>query len=156
MAISGGKSLKTTDVMREVLNSDVLIAAPQAKSHSGAGVSLSMKGMMGLISNRRVMHRLDLHEAIADLASLLTPHLVVIDASRVLSTGGPGGPGKVLTPKTIIASADMVAADAYTVSAFKWYGSSYSPDQVKHIRLAHQRGLGRMDIENIKIAKASV
>jgi uncharacterized protein (DUF362 family) len=156
MAISGGKSLKTTDVMREVLNSDVLIAAPQAKSHSGAGVSLSMKGMMGLISNRRVMHRLDLHEAITDLASLLTPHLVVIDASRVLSTGGPGGPGKVLTPKTIIASADMVAADAYTVSAFKWYGSSYSPDQVKHIRLAHQRGLGRMDIENIKIAKASV
>lgn len=156
MAISGGKSLKTTDVMREVLNADVLIAAPQAKSHSGAGVSLSMKGMMGLISNRRVMHRLDLHEAITDLASLLTPHLVVIDASRVLSTGGPGGPGKVLTPKTIIASADMVAADAYTVSAFEWYGSSYSPDQVKHIRLAHQRGLGRMDIENIKIAKALV
>ncbi len=155
-AISDGKSLRQTDVMKEVLSADVLIAAPQAKSHSGAGVSLSMKGMMGLISNRRIMHRLDLHEAIVDLASLLRPHLVVIDASRVLSTGGPGGPGKVLTPKTIIASADMVAADAYTVSAFEWYGSRYSADQIKHIRLAHQRGLGRMDIDQLKIGKAAV
>ena len=154
--ISGAKSLRQTDVMREVLNADVLIAAPQAKSHSGAGVSLSMKGMMGLISNRRVMHRLDLHESIVDLASLLTPDLVVIDASRVLSSGGPGGPGTVLTPKTIIASVDMVAADAYTVSSFEWYGSRYSADQIKHIRMAHQRGLGRMDIDKLKIGRATV
>ncbi|MFP4667307.1 MAG: DUF362 domain-containing protein [Desulfosalsimonas sp.] len=154
--ISGGKSLKETEVMKEALNADVLIAAPVAKTHSGAGVSLSMKGMMGLIYNRRVMHRLDLHESIADLASLLTPQLTVIDASRVLSSGGPGGPGKVLTPETIIASADMVAADAYTVSAFKWYGDRYEPDQIKHIRLAHQRKIGRMDIDNLNIDKISV
>ncbi|MCF8025796.1 MAG: DUF362 domain-containing protein [Desulfobacteraceae bacterium] len=154
--ISNGKSLKKTEVIKEVLNADVLIAAPVAKSHSGAGVSLSMKGMMGLIYNRRVMHRLDLHESIADLASLLTPQLTVIDASRVLSTAGPGGPGKVLTPETIIASADMVAADAYAVSAFEWYGGRYNPDQIKHIRLAHQRKLGRMDIGNLKIDKTTV
>ncbi len=154
--IPDGQSLKNTDVMKEVLSADVLIAAPVAKTHSGAGVSLSMKGMMGLIYNRRVMHRLDLHESIVDLASILTPQLTVIDASRVLSTGGPGGPGKVLTPDTIIASADMVAADAYTVSAFEWYGGRYAPEQIRHIRLAHQRKLGRMDIENLKTAKTSV
>lgn len=154
--IPGGRSLKKTDAMKEVLNADVLIAAPVAKSHSGAGVSLSMKGMMGLIHNRRVMHRLDLHESIVDLASLLTPQLTIIDASRVLSSGGPGGPGKVLTPETIIASTDMVAADAYTVSAFEWYGGRYNPDQIKHIRLAHKRKIGRMDIENLNIDKVSV
>ncbi|MFW6297156.1 MAG: DUF362 domain-containing protein [Desulfosalsimonas sp.] len=154
--IPGGRSLKKTDAMKEVLNADVLIAAPVAKSHSGAGVSLSMKGMMGLIHNRRVMHRLDLHESIVDLASLLTPQLTIIDASRVLSSGGPGGPGKVLTPNTIIASTDMVAADAYTVSAFEWYGGRYNPDQIKHIRLAHKRKIGRMDIENLNIDKVSV
>ncbi|MFP4572273.1 MAG: DUF362 domain-containing protein [Desulfobacterales bacterium] len=154
--IPGARSLKKTDAMKEVLNADVLIAAPVAKSHSGAGVSLSMKGMMGLIHNRRVMHRLDLHESIVDLASLLTPQLTIIDASRVLSSGGPGGPGKVLTPETIIASTDMVAADAYTVSAFEWYGGRYNPDQIKHIRLAHQRKIGRMDIENLNIDKVSV
>ncbi|MGM0426759.1 MAG: DUF362 domain-containing protein [Thermodesulfobacteriota bacterium] len=154
--IPGGRSLKKTDVMKEVLNADVLIAAPVAKTHSGAGVSLSMKGMMGLIHNRRVMHRLDLHESIVDLASLLTPQLTIIDASRVLSSGGPGGPGKVLTPNTIIASTDMVAADAYTVSAFEWYGDRYNPDQIKHIRMAHKRKIGRMDIENLNIDRTSV
>ena len=156
VTIEGAQTLSKTDVMREVLNADVLIAAPVAKSHAGAGVSLSMKGMMGLIYNRRIMHRLDLHTAIADLASLLTADLTVIDATRVLSTGGPGGPGKVLTPDTIIASRDMVAADAYAISAFEWYGRSYSPDQVKHVRLAHERGLGRMDIENLSVQKRFV
>ncbi len=155
VTIKGAQTLSKTDVMREVLNTDVLIAAPVAKSHAGAGVSLSMKGMMGLIYNRRIMHRLDLHSAIADLASLLTADLTVIDATRVLSSGGPGGPGKVLTPETIIASRDMVAADAYAISAFEWYGEKYSPDQVKHVRLAHERGLGRMDIENLTVKKYS-
>ena len=149
--IPDGKSLIRTDVMTEVLKADVLIAAPVAKSHSGAGVSLSMKGMMGLIRNRMVMHRIDLHTTIVDLASRLKPHLTVIDATRVLSTGGPGGPGKVLTPDMVIASADMVAADAYTVSAFEWYGKKYRPDQVRYIREAHERGLGRMDIDALTV-----
>jgi uncharacterized protein (DUF362 family) len=149
-------ALSETDVMKTVLEADVLIAAPVAKSHSGAGVSLSMKGMMGLIYNRRVMHFLDLNEAIVDLASLLRPHLVVIDATRVLSTGGPGGPGKVLTPNTVIASRDMVAADAYAVSSFEWYGKRYQPRQVAHIRKAHERGLGRMDVENLSIRTVTV
>jgi uncharacterized protein (DUF362 family) len=154
--IENGRTLQKTDVIKSVLEADVLIAVPVAKSHSGAGVSVSMKGMMGLIQNRHEMHRLGLHETIVDLASLLRPHLVVVDATRVLSTGGPGGPGKVLTPGTIIASRDMVAADAYTVQAFEWYGKKYAPAQVKHIRLAHERGLGRMDTENLKVRRTSV
>ncbi len=155
--IPAGVQMKETDVMRDVLEADVLIAAPVAKSHSGAGVSISMKGMMGLIWNRGIMHsRYDLHESIADLASLLKPRLVVVDASRVLSTGGPGGPGKILNMRTVIASADMVAADAQAVSMFEWYGKRFEPRQVKHIRLAHERGLGRMDIENLQIRQAEV
>ncbi len=149
-------SLKKTDVMKDALKADVLIAAPVAKSHSGAGVSLAMKGMMGLIYNRRIMHMMDLHTTIVDLATVLTPHLTVIDATRVLSTGGPGGPGKVLKTDTVIASKDMVAADAYTVSAFEWYGKRFKPEQVRHIREAHERKLGRMDVENLLVKTVSV
>jgi uncharacterized protein (DUF362 family) len=109
-----------------------------------------MKGMMGLIYNRGVMHsRYDLHASIVDLASLLKPVLVVVDGSRVLSTHGPGGPGRVLKSDTIIASADMVAADAQAVAMFEWYGQKLRPHNVKHIRIAHERGLGRMDVENL-------
>lgn len=149
--ISQAKSLTKTDVVKEALKADVLIAVPVAKSHSATGVSLSMKGMMGLIYDRSIMHRMDLNETIVDLASLLKADLTVIDGTRVLSTGGPGGPGNVLKKDTIIASRDMVAADAYAVSAFEWYGKKFKPTQVKHIKLAHERGLGRADIENLSI-----
>ena len=87
--IPGGVRLTKSDIMKEALKADVLIAAPVAKSHSGAGVSLSMKGMMGLIYDRWVMHRLDLQTTIVDLASVLKADLTVIDATRVLSTGRP-------------------------------------------------------------------
>ena len=152
--IPKGVSMKQTDVMTEVLKADVLIAAPTAKSHSSAGVSLSMKGMMGLIYDRRIMHRqYDLSTAITDLASLLTPHLVVIDGTRVLSTNGPAGPGKVIHAKTVIAARDMVAADALAVQMFEWYGQKMKPSQVKHIRMAHERGLGSMDLAKQRIKR---
>ena len=150
------KSLTRTDVAKEALKADVLIAVPVAKSHSATGVSLSMKGMMGLIYDRSIMHRMDLNETIVDLASLLKADLTIIDGTRVLSTGGPGGPGKVLKKDTIIASKDMVAADAYAVAAFEWYGKKFKPTQVGHIRLAHERGLGRADIENLLIKTISI
>lgn len=142
--------------MKDVLEADVIIAVPVAKSHGGAGVSLSLKGQMGLILDRGVMHsRYNLATAIVDLNTLVRPHLAVIDASRVLSTGGPGGPGKVLAPGEVIASADPVAADALAVASYEWYGRKFEPRQVSHLRLAHERGLGRMDIENLAIQRTT-
>jgi uncharacterized protein (DUF362 family) len=157
VAIGKGVSLSRTDVMKDVLGSEVLIAAPVAKSHGSTGVSLSMKGMMGLVFNRSVMHwRYNLHSSIVDLCTILRPRLVIIDATRVLTTNGPGGPGKVITPRTVIASRDMVAADATAVARFEWYGRKMEPRQVRHIKLAHERGLGRMDIENLNTRKVVV
>lgn len=156
VAIPQGRELKSTHVMKQVLECDVLIAAPVAKSHSATGVSLAMKGMMGLIHNRWELHmNMDLHTAIVDLCTVLRPHLTLVDATRVLSTGGPGGPGKVITLDKIIASADMVGADAMAVELATWYGKRFKARQVKHIRMAHERGLGNMDIESRIIKKVS-
>ncbi len=147
--------MKKNAILREALEADVLIAVPAAKSHGGAGVSLSLKGQMGLIMDRGIMHwRYDLATAIVDLAERLKPALTVIDASRVMTTGGPGGPGKVITPGEVIASADPVAADALAVASYEWYGRKFEPRQVAYIAQAHERGLGRMDIENLNVARA--
>lgn len=152
-----GREMRKNAVMRDVLEADVLIAAPVAKSHSGAGVSMSLKGQMGLLFDRRSMHsRYDLAEAIVDLNTLLKPHLVVMDASRVLSSGGPGGPGLILEPGEVIASTDPVAADALAVASYTWYDRKIEPRQVAHILKAHERGLGRMDIENLNIKRVTL
>ena len=69
--------------------------------------------------------------------------------------GGPAARAKVIEFNTVIASADFVTADALTVSLGEWYGRKFEPGQVKHIRQAHERGLGRMDIENLDVKKVS-
>jgi uncharacterized protein (DUF362 family) len=153
MALKSAIRLSKTDVLKEALEADVLIAAPVAKSHSATGVSLSMKGMMGLVYDRGIMHSLGLDSCVVDICFVLKADLTVVDATRVLSTNGPRGPGKVLNEQTVIASRDMVAADACTVSLFKWNGSYFAPKNVGHIREAHERGLGRMDLENMNIKK---
>jgi uncharacterized protein (DUF362 family) len=146
-----------TEVMRQVLESDVLIAAPVAKHHGSTGVSLSMKGMMGLIANRSQMHwQYDLHTSIVDLCRLLKADLTVIDVTRALTTNGPSGPGEVVTLNKVVASRDMVAADAQAVSMVPWYGQRIPPSKVKHIRLAHEWGLGRMDVQNLDVRTVSV
>ena len=156
-SLPAAREMRENSFMRDVLEADVLIAVPVAKSHSGAGVSLSLKGQMGLIWDRGSMHsRYDLSAAIVDLNTRIKPDLAVIDATRVLTTGGPGGPGKVLTPGEVIASADPVAADAMAVASYEWYGRKMQPRQVGHIRLAHERGLGRMDIENMVTRRTTV
>lgn len=155
--LPAGEDMRETDIAREVLRSDVLIAAPVAKSHSSAGVSLGMKGMMGLIYDRHVMHgRYDLDTSIVDMCTELNADLTVVDASRVLMSGGPSGPGDVLKADTVIASADMVAADAATVALFPWYGKRVRPDQIEYLAMAAKRGLGRIDIENLTVQKVKL
>lgn len=152
--LNNAKSMHENAAMIDVLEADVLIACPVAKSHSSTGVSLSLKGQMGLIYDRGCMHgRYDLDTAIVDLAFALKPSLTIIDASRVMSTNGPMGPGKVLQPGEIIASADPVAADAFAVSSYPWYGRTIKPRQVAHIAQAHARGLGRMDIDHLSVQR---
>lgn len=152
--IPNGLQLKSLHGAVDALDADVLIAVPVGKSHSSSGVSLSMKGMMGLIHDRLPFHsRYNLHEAIVDMVSVLKPKLVIVDGTRILSTGGPGGPGKVIPLNLVIASPDMVAADAQMVALGTWYDRTMQPSQVRHIRLAAERGLGRMDLNNLNVKK---
>jgi uncharacterized protein (DUF362 family) len=155
--VEGAKEFTEAEVLKEVLDADVIIAVPVAKHHSSTGVSLSMKGQMGLINNRSVMHwRYDLDESIVDLCTMLRADLSVIDVTRALTTNGPGGPGDVVRPGKVVASADMVAADAQAVTMVRWYGRSLAPSQVRHIKLAHERGFGSMDIESMRVQEIAV
>ena len=96
-----------------------------------------------------------LAQCIADLNLIRKWDLNIVDVTEYITTNGPSGPGKVLKPGLAIASRDMVAADAYTVSAFEWYGRKMKPANVKHIRLAHEREFGRMDVENLVVKRVT-
>jgi uncharacterized protein (DUF362 family) len=151
VSVKGGSILKNTKVIKEVLEADVLIGAPKVKSHVGAGVSMTLKGMMGLIYSRSIFHMSGLHECIADLYTVLKPAFTVLDATKVMTTGGPGGPGNVKTYDEIIAAVDAVAGDAFAVARYEWYGRKVTPMNVGYLKEAAKRSLGRIDTENLKV-----
>jgi uncharacterized protein (DUF362 family) len=150
--IPGGKQLKTTAIAKEVLRANCLINIPTAKSHSATGVSLGIKNLMGLIWDRKVMHeQMELNQAIADLLLVIKPQLTIVNAVYALTTNGPSGPGKTEELNAVVASADPVAADSYTVSMARWYNREFKGTQVKHIKNAFDMGLGEIDIEKMDV-----
>lgn len=154
--IPQGKALDRVEVIQEVLECDLLINIPVAKSHSATGVSLGIKGLMGLIWDRESFHsKLNINQALADLATVIKPQLTILDASRALTTGGPGGPGEVKKLNLIIAGTDPVAVDSFGVTIAPWYGQNFKGRQVEHLLIAHQRGLGKIDTDQFKIYKGS-
>ncbi len=155
--ISQGIVLERVEVMKEILDSQVLINLPVAKSHSATGVSMGMKGLMGVIWDRESFHsKYNINQAIADLGTVVKPQLTILDATRALASGGPGGPGTVMKPNLVIAGVDPVAVDSYGVSIVPWYGQNFKGRQVEHLLMAHQRGLGKIDIDQLKIFKEKV
>jgi len=152
--VPNGKVLDRIDVVQEVLEGNLLINLPVAKSHSATGVSLGLKGLMGLIWERDSFHsQYNINQAIADLATVIKPHLTILDATRALVSGGPGGPGEVRKPSLVIAGIDPVAVDSYGVSIVPWYGQNFKGRQVEHLLVASQRGLGKIDTDQLRILK---
>lgn len=141
-------ALKKTEVYGDILNADTVINVPIAKHHSGARLTLGMKNLMGTILNRGALHANGLHQSIVDLSTVVKPQLTVIDATRILVANGPtgGSLSDVRQMDTVIASADVVAADAYAATLFNITGSD-----IEYIRLADELGLGSMDLKSLNI-----
>jgi uncharacterized protein (DUF362 family) len=95
---------------------------------------------------------MDLHVGIADLATILRPHLTILDAIHILKTGGPTGPGEVEEADIVIAGVDPVAVDAVGVGLSTWNRETLTPEAVGYIRHAAARGLGSMRLDTLRIA----
>jgi hypothetical protein len=53
----------------------------------------------------------------------------------------------------IIAGTDPVTVDSYGVTVAPWYGKQFTGRHVEHVLVAHQRGLGKIDLDQLKILK---
>jgi uncharacterized protein (DUF362 family) len=148
-----GQSLKSAAFYSEVLHADVVIDVPIAKHHSTTGLTLGMKNLMGTVHDRNAIHD-DIYRRIADLAVFLRPKLTVVDAVRILLANGPqgGSLSDVKEMDTVIASADVVAADAYATKLFGWT----DPNRLGYIKYGAAWGLGRSDLANLNIAEVNI
>lgn len=154
VSVPRGTELETIKVAKAVLEADTLINVPTAKSHSATGVSLGIKNLMGLVWDRGHLHRVNLHKAIAELATVIKPDVTIVDATRVLTSGGPGGPGKTIVLNKVIAGTDIVAVDSYAVGLTPWYNRSFVGANVKYLAAAHELGIGEINTDKMRITEA--
>jgi len=151
--IPDGKAIKEWDVYGEILDADLVINVPIAKTHGNTRLTLGMKNMMGAVQDRSGFHSRGLDQCIVDLWPAVKPQLTVVDAVRMLMANGPTGGdlNDVKKADTVIASTDVVAADAYATGLF-----GKKPDDIGYIRLGAAKGLGQKDLTGIKIEEINV
>ena len=147
VSIPSGIVLKEADVLEDILDADVLINVPVVKVHgSDAKVTISMKNWMGAVKDRGYFHRTDLNQCIVDISSFLKPAFTIVDATRILLTRGPQGPGEVKETKMVLGGFDFVALDAFGATLL-----GVSPVEVRHIQIAGKMGLGESDLTRVKV-----
>jgi uncharacterized protein (DUF362 family) len=145
-----GDAIKSWPLYAEIFEADKIINVPIAKHHSRAKLTMSMKNWMGIMGGSRNSIHQRLDESLADLALVIKPSLTVLDAVRVLTANGPqgGNLSDVRKLDTVIVGVDQVAVDSYGATLFGMKGNDLG-----YVRLAAERGLGRMDIAKLVIKK---
>jgi len=158
-----GKELKEARLMNTYFDYDVFINVPVTKDHAGNKFTGTMKNLMGLNSpvNNRTFHKKDwstnpdsiafLDQCIADLNTIIKPHLCIVDATEFIITNGPFGPGKLFKPKKVVAGIDRVAIDAYCSTLW-----GLNPKDIFMINNAYDHGIGEIYLKNVKINEVTI
>lgn len=154
--VPDGVAINSLRVCPEVLEYDLLVSLPVMKMHMHTGVTLSVKNMKGCLWRRS---KVDLHMlppveghdekpidiAIADMSSVLRPHLSIIDGTVGMEGLGPSA-GQAKPLGVIVVGADAFAADAI---ACKLMGTA--AEDIPHLRICAKRGYGVIDLDCISV-----
>ena len=142
-----GKSIHNWLFYRDALEADCYINLPVAKHHSLARLTIGLKNIMGVIGGNRGGIHHNIGQNLADLNTVIRPAVTIVDATRILLRNGPQGGNlrdvKILN--TILASQDIVAADAVATTLF-----GLKPADIPATRAAAAMGLGEMELSRIE------
>jgi uncharacterized protein (DUF362 family) len=116
-----------------------VIGVAPLKDHNLCQGSMTMKNWYGLLGGRRNRFHQDIYNIVHDLAMMMTPTFVILDATKILMSNGPTGGrmSDVVTGNTIIAGVDQVTVDAYGYTLL-----NRDPEKLQYLIHAHDRGVG--------------
>lgn len=130
-----------------------VIGMAPLKDHHRSGASMIMKNWYGLLGGRRNIFHQDIHSIIMELAMMVKPSLVILDATTSMMTNGPtgGSLSDLKNTNTMIVSTDQVAADAFGASLL-----GRSLDELPFIGKAEAVGIGTADYHKLNPVMASI
>ena len=156
--IPGGKVIKKIKVPALLKEFDWIISIPVMKTHMHTQVTLSLKNMKGLLWRREKarFHQLrydqkvtkghkELDIAISEMASVLFPHLAIIDGTVGMEGMGPAY-GRRKKMGVIIAGNNALSADAVAARLM-----GLNPEAIPHLRLSADKGLGEVRRRGISV-----
>ncbi|MEM2572969.1 MAG: DUF362 domain-containing protein [Candidatus Jordarchaeales archaeon] len=130
---------------------NLYLSLPRLKTSRTTTVSLSLKGQINLVRYESRLDKLNnqLHQFIADIYRVVRPDFTVIDGLKAVTRGGVPSTnlGRFLPQiNVLIGGVDSVAVDAVGARIL-----GYSLDEVKHLKLADEQGLGYGKQSKIRI-----
>jgi len=149
-AVPHGRLLRRWPLAGEALEADVLINVPIAKHHNLAGLTMSMKNLMGLMGGDRSFMHLGIDQKIVDLNTRVRPHLIVLDAHRVLFRNGPisNDLNDVRRLDTLVAGTNQVSVDAFGATLL-----GRRPEGIGYLAKASDQGLGSIDLKSLRLRR---
>ena len=119
-----------------------VIGLAPIKDHNLCSASMNLKNWYGLLGGRRNQFHQAIHNIVSDLGMMMSPTLVIADATRVMMKNGPTGgraddvkPGGELGRPAVIASVDPVACDAWCYRHLL----GRDPAKLAYLELAHKK-----------------
>ena len=150
MDLEEGLVLDWVRVGRSVIEADYVVNIPVLKTHSSTLITACLKNIgMGCAvrEEKKRIHRLGLDGGIVDVYSIVKPSFNIVDAIVALEGDGPNyPPGKPKPMGLVVAGSDGLAVDAVCCNIM-----GIDPMKVKHLRLAAEKGLGNIDLQNIDL-----
>ena len=137
---------QTLDIAQTVLECDLLINVPIMKAHTFTSITCSLKNLKGVMPRalKTKFHGVDLSRAIAQLNSVVTPNLILVDGIQG-DLSSETGHMPVRMERMLIGTnpveVDSVVADML----------GYAPRAIPHIRYAAEGGLGICNLEKISV-----
>ncbi len=139
-------------VARTAYEADAIVCLPVVKTHVRTGITCGLKNMKGVLpgDEKKRTHQLGLDRGIVDLNRVMRPAFVVVDAI-VGKQGTHTAPEDSVGLDRVLASADVVAADAVCAAIM-----GFDPQDIHHVQLAAEAGLGLADLEAITVRGESI
>ncbi len=149
VAVPGGKNIGEINYPKTLYDCDVLIDLACLKTHAMTLVTLGLKNFQGILDDAQkyYAHRDDFEQKIVDIFKIRKPDLTLIDGLIGMEGNGAGEHGVPHPMNILIASTDVVAADAVATACM-------GIDDVLLVattRLGQYDGIGNADLDKIDI-----
>jgi uncharacterized protein (DUF362 family) len=153
VVVPGAVAIKKMKVHELILEADVFINVPVLKEHGGAGMTCAMKNLMGIVWDREAFHAQGLDQCIADACLFRKPALNIVDADKVMLTGGPRGHSgsQYNEQRMLVLSTDIIAIDSVSARTL-----GKMPSDFGYIAKGEERGLGTSDLTKLNIHRLTI